>query len=76
LDISHKKRKWKTLVYRHVYRYWQDEIINISNYYRFLTYLNPDIYKAGKIHTLLQIPIISFTQSNRMAIKLKVMSGA
>jgi hypothetical protein len=25
---------------------------------------------------LLQIPIISFRQSNRMAIKLKVMSGA
>jgi hypothetical protein len=47
LDNSHKKEKWKTLVYRHLHIYWQDEIINISNYYRFLTYLNPDIYTPG-----------------------------
>jgi len=46
LDNPHKKEKWKT----HVYRYWQDEIINISNYYTFLTYLNPDIYTPGKMH--------------------------
>ena len=72
LDNPHKKEKWKT----HVYRYWQDEIINISNYYRFLTYLNPDIYTPRKIHPLLQIPIISSRESNRIAIKLKVMSGA
>jgi hypothetical protein len=60
----------------HVYRYWQDEIIDISNYYRFLTYLNPDIYTPRKIHPLLQIPIISSRESNRIAIKHKVMSGA
>jgi hypothetical protein len=76
LDNPHKKEKWKTLVYRHVYRYWQDEIINISNYYRFLTYLNPDIYTPGKIRPLLQIPIISSRELNRIAIKLKVMSSA
>ena len=49
LDNPHKKEKWKTLVYRHVYRYWQNEIINISNYCRFLTYLNPDIYTPGTL---------------------------
>jgi hypothetical protein len=74
--IHTKKEKWKKLVYMHVYRYWQDEIINISNYYRFLTYLNPDIYTPGKIHPLLQIPIVSSRESSRIAIKLKVMSGA
>jgi hypothetical protein len=27
LENPPKKEKWKTLVYMHVYRYWQDEII-------------------------------------------------
>ena len=50
LDNPHTKKRKMEDVYRHSYKYWQDEIINISNYYRFLTYLNPDIYTPGKIH--------------------------
>jgi hypothetical protein len=71
LENPPKKENWKTLVYMHVYRYWQDEIINISNYYRFLTFLNPDIYTPGKIHPYYKYKYLQLEKRTELPLNLR-----
>ena len=71
LENPPKKEKRKTLVYMHVYRYWQDEIINISNYYRFLTFLNPDIYTPGKIHPYYKYKYLHLEKRTELPLNLR-----
>ena len=75
LNTPYTKQEWKRLVYCNVQDYWRENILNITKYYKYLNYLNCEIYKPGKQHPLIYISSISLRDTNRIPIKLKLVSG-
>ena len=68
---------WKRQIHVKINNYWKDRLIKQAELYSSLQHLSITLYNPGKVHPLLRIgqdqdPV---RQANRMAVKLKLVTG-
>ena len=56
--------------------YWKNHLTSLSEYYKYLKYLNVEAFKPGKQHLLIFLPTMSARDTDRIPIKLKLVSGS
>ena len=56
--------------------YWKNHLTSLSEYYKYLKYLNVEAFKPGKQHLLIFLPTMSARDTDRIPIKLKMVSGS
>jgi hypothetical protein len=76
LEAPYTKAEWKKLTYEKVYQYWKNHITSLSEYYTYLKYLNVEAFKPGKQHPLIFLPTMSARDTDRIPMKLKLVSGS
>ena len=67
--------KWKKNVHTAVDNYWKADILDMCQYYKTISNMNTSLFKPGKPHPILCVPVKSARDAARYPVQLKLITG-